>query len=142
MSQKQDKQRIYNSKEWKIVRDAQLNRQPLCERCLDKGLIVSARCVHHIIPIETATDWSYMCELAYRQSNLMSLCYQCHSDIHKALNSRTREGHERASRAALDRWVARNEAKAKANTYGIKADAYLRSIEAEAKAQAKDGSDG
>ena len=50
----------------------------------------------------------YMKELAFRYDNLMSLCYQCHSDIHKALDSRTRAGHQRASQAAVDRWLARH----------------------------------
>ena len=106
MSQKQDRQRIYNSKEWKLVREAKLNAEPLCEQCKRSGKWVSATCVHHIIPIETATDFAYMRELAFRYTNLMSLCYQCHSDIHKALNSRSREGHAKAAQSALDRWAA------------------------------------
>ena len=108
MSKKKDKQQIYNSKEWHIVREAQLEAKPLCELCAQNGLVVSATCVHHIIPIETATDFAYMKELAFRQNNLMSLCYQCHSDIHKALNSRSREGHQRAAQAALERWIDRH----------------------------------
>ena len=108
MSQKEDKMRIYNSKEWRLVRNAKLERTPLCEQCWQRGHVVSATCVHHIIPIETATDFAYMRELAFRYDNLMSLCYQCHSDIHKALDSRTRAGHQRASLAAVDRWLAKH----------------------------------
>lgn len=111
MSQKQDKQRIYNSKEWKLVRNAKLNKDPLCEECKRRDKWVSATCVHHIIPIETATNYQQMKELAFRFTNLMSLCYQCHSDIHKALNSRSREGHEKASQQALQRWIDKHEKK-------------------------------
>lgn len=105
MSQKQDKQRIYNSKEWKLVRIAKLQRDPLCEVCKQNGKVVPAQAVHHIVPIETATDFGYMRELAFRYNNLMSVCYSCHSDIHKAMNSRTREGHQRSTATALERWA-------------------------------------
>ena len=91
-----------------MVREAKLERNPLCGQCQRKGFVVSATCVHHIIPIETATDFDYMRQLAFRYDNLMSLCYQCHSDIHKAMNSRTREGHQRATQTALERWIAKH----------------------------------
>jgi 5-methylcytosine-specific restriction endonuclease McrA len=109
MSQKHDKQRIYNSKEWKIIRAAKLQRSPLCEVCKSKGLAVSARAVHHIIPIETATSFEEMKQLAFRYTNLMSVCYTCHSEIHEALRSRSREGHQRSSEAALQRWIEKHE---------------------------------
>ena len=109
MSQKQDKQRIYNSKEWRLVRNAKLEKNPLCEVCAERGKIVAAQCVHHIIPIETATDFTYMKELAFRFDNLLSCCYQYHSEIHQTLKSRTREGHQRASQSAIDRWINKHK---------------------------------
>ena len=109
MSQKQDKQRIYNSLEWHRLREAKLQINPLCERCQEQGYIVSATCVHHIVPIETARNFEEMQRLAFCAiTGLQSLCYQCHSDIHKAMRSRSREGHKRASQAALDRWINRH----------------------------------
>ena len=105
MSQKEDKARIYNSKEWRLVRLAKLQRNPLCEVCMSKDKIVPAQAVHHIIPIETATDFAHMKDLAFRYNNLMSVCYACHSDIHKAMNSRTKEGHQRATATAIERWA-------------------------------------
>jgi 5-methylcytosine-specific restriction protein A len=138
MSQKQDKQRIYNSKEWKLVRNAKLNKDPLCEECKRRDKWVSATCVHHIIPIETATDYHQMQELAFRFTNLMSLCYQCHSDIHKALNSRSREGHAKATQTALDRWAEAHRQK----PYGEKADDYMDYIRIKADIEAtEEGSD-
>lgn len=109
MSQKQDKMRIYNSKEWRLVRNAKLEKNPLCEVCAERGKIVAAQCVHHIIPIETATDFTYMKELAFRFDNLLSCCFQCHSEIHQTLKSRTREGHQRASQAAVNRWIDKHK---------------------------------
>ena len=109
MSQKKDKMRIYNSKEWRLVRNAKLEKNPLCEVCAERGKIVAAQCVHHVIPIETATDFTYMKELAFRFDNLLSCCFQCHSEIHQTLKSRTREGHQRASQAAVNRWIDKHK---------------------------------
>ena len=109
MSQKKDKMRIYNSKEWRLVRNAKLEKNPLCEVCAERGKIVAAQCVHHIIPIETASDFTYMKELAFRFDNLLSCCFQCHSEIHQTLKSRTREGHQRASQAAVNRWIDKHK---------------------------------
>jgi 5-methylcytosine-specific restriction protein A len=115
MSQKQDKQRIYNSKEWRLVRNAKLEKNPLCEVCAERGKIVAAQCVHHIIPIETATDFTYMKELAFRFDNLLSCCFQCHSEIHKELKSHSREAHQKASANAIERWVQTRTNKPKNN---------------------------
>jgi 5-methylcytosine-specific restriction protein A len=116
MSQKEDKQRIYNSREWHILREAKLEQEPLCERCKEQGLIVSATCVHHKVPIETAHSYADMRALAFCSlAGLQSLCYQCHSDIHKAMRSRSKEGHKAASEAALQRWAAKHEAKGNPN---------------------------
>lgn len=109
MSQKQDKARIYNSAEWHRLREAKLESNPLCERCEEQGYVVSADCVHHKIPIETARNFEEMKKLAFcGLSGLQSLCYKCHSDIHKAMRSRSKEGHKKASDAALERWIDRH----------------------------------
>jgi 5-methylcytosine-specific restriction protein A len=104
---KKDKQRIYNSREWRQVRIAKLERNPLCEVCDSKGLVVPAQCVHHIIPIETAHSFDDMRRLAFRFDNLMSLCFACHGEIHRTLNSHTREGHQQTTANALERWKQR-----------------------------------
>lgn len=105
----QDKARIYNSRQWRELRVRKLTEQPLCEICREKGLVVSARCVHHKVPIETAKDYQAMWTLATTWDNLQSLCFQCHSDIHQKMNSRTKEGHKQATEAALERWIARHK---------------------------------
>lgn len=38
----------YNTPEWKAVRRAQLERQPLCERCLRQSKRVKASVVNHV----------------------------------------------------------------------------------------------
>jgi 5-methylcytosine-specific restriction protein A len=55
---------------WERVRRAHLRGEPLCRHCLPRA--VPATVVHHIISIEDAP------ELRLEESNLMSLCRQCH----------------------------------------------------------------
>ena len=106
MSQKQDKQRIYNSPEWARLRAIKLQEEPLCQRCLDLGFVKPARVIHHIEPIEKARSYEEMRRLALcGTQGLLSLCFQCHSDIHREMASRTKEGHKRAAATALERWA-------------------------------------
>ena len=116
MSQKDDKKRIYQSKEWKLLRNAKREANPTCERCLEmgkaagvkKGWVRPVQVIHHKIPIETARNFEEMKAIAFRWDNLQSLCFKCHSEIHEQMKSRSKEGHKRASDAALDRWIARH----------------------------------
>ena len=109
--QKKDKQDFYNSREWRALRTWKLRQQPLCEMCQrEHGWVVSARCVHHIQPIESTRTKAELWKVGLDASNLMSLCFQCHSDIHKGMNSRSKEGHMQAASNALERWIARQKA--------------------------------
>lgn len=111
MSQKTDKQRIYNSREWKMLRAEKLRANPLCERCQEAGYIVPARTVHHRVPIETARNYEEMRRLALcGLPGLQSLCFQCHSDIHKQMHSRSAEGHKASNAASLERFKSANPA--------------------------------
>ena len=119
--QQRDKATIYNSKEWQQLRIEKLRAQPLCEMHLKQGIIVAARCVHHIVPIETATTKEQMRQLAFCSNmpnpldGLMSLCYDCHAKIHKELGSNTKKvvaeraeaRHQRWKQSLLDRFTAR-----------------------------------
>ena len=111
MSQKTDKAKIYNSREWKQRRAEKLQANPLCERCLEAGYVTPARVVHHKTPIETARNYEEMRRLAFcGLDRLQSLCFQCHSDIHKQMNSRSAEGHKESSIASLERFKSANPA--------------------------------
>ena len=110
MSQKTDKAKIYNSREWKALRAAKIQANPLCERCLEAGYVTPARTVHHKIPIETARNYEEMKRLAFcGMAGLQSLCFQCHSDIHKQMNSRSAEGHKASSIASLERFKSQHQ---------------------------------
>lgn len=110
VQQQKDKAEIYNSKEWQELRAMKLRSQPLCEMHLKRDIIVAARCVHHITPIETATSKEQMRVLAFCSNmpnplnGLMSLCYDCHAKIHKELGSNTKKVVAERAEARQARW--------------------------------------
>ena len=104
--QAKDKAEIYNSREWKELRIAKLrSTNGLCEECLKDGIVTSARCVHHVVPIETARTKDEMRRLAFDWNNLMSLCKSCHARIHKELGSNTAKIVKARAEARQDRWA-------------------------------------
>lgn len=106
--QRKDKQDIYNSREWKELRIAKLrSTQGLCEECLKQGIVTGARCVHHIVPIETARTKEEMRRLALDcgLNGLMSLCVACHARIHKEIGSNTAKIVQARADARQDRWA-------------------------------------
>ena len=110
IQQQRDKAEIYNSREWQQLRIEKLRSQPLCEMHLKQGIIVAARCVHHIVPIETATTKEQMRVLAFCRNlpnplnGLMSLCYDCHAKIHKEMGSNTKAKVAERAEARQARW--------------------------------------
>lgn len=107
MSRNPQYQRLLNSKRWKQLRMQYLQQHPLCERCLAEGHVRSAIDLHHRVPVETAHTLSEMEALCYRWTNLEALCIHCHKEVHKALLSQTKEGHQRAEADSMERWRER-----------------------------------
>ena len=106
--QAKDKAAIYNSREWKDLRIAKLrSTNGLCEECLKQGIVTSARCVHHVVPIETARTKDEMKRLAIDcgLQGLRSLCYACHAKIHRELGSNTAKVVKARAEARQDRWA-------------------------------------
>ena len=58
---------------WKRVRDRHIAQHPLCEVCKRNGNLTPAEEVHHIVPLSQGGT--------HDDSNLMSLCKSCHSEI-------------------------------------------------------------
>ena len=87
-------QKIYNSKTWKQLRELYYSDHPLCQRCLEKGIIKPSEEIHHKIPFLTGKTSDEIYELAYDYENLMSVCKQCHSEIHKELNELKRQNNK------------------------------------------------
>lgn len=73
---------VYSKQMWRNLRKAQLMKQPLCELCLAKGKTTLAIDVHHIIsPFKFNGEKRYT--YAYDSCNLMSLCKECHGNLHR-----------------------------------------------------------
>lgn len=64
---------VYNTSDWKSLRKAVLQDEPLCQVCLSRGRVQEAQEVDHIVPISMAED------RAYDIDNLWGLCKPCHS---------------------------------------------------------------
>lgn len=79
---RQERQQIYTSAKWLKLREAKLMNNPLCELCLEKGIITPAIDIHHR---DSFMNYQGVMRLykAYDYSNLLSLCKECHSALHK-----------------------------------------------------------
>lgn len=80
--------KLINSWRWQKLRRQHLADHPLCEQCKKRGRVVAATEVHHITPVGSVSDEMGMERLAYDPANLMSLCSQCHKDIHDTMPRR------------------------------------------------------
>ena len=106
--QAKDKAEIYNSREWKELRIAKLrSTNGLCEECMKEGIVTPARCVHHVVPIETARTKDEMRRLAIDcgLQGLKALCFPCHARIHKEMGSNTAKIVRQRAEARQDRWA-------------------------------------
>ena len=69
----------YSSAIWRSLRAAQLQREPLCARCLAHNRLTPANTVHHRIRHEGNAG------LFYDAKNLASSCRECHDSIEQRL---------------------------------------------------------
>ena len=83
--------RIINGTKWGKLSKAYREAHPYCEKCLERGIYTPVSGVHHIRPIGSARSMEEARQLAFDETNLMALCTPCHSQMHKQLNSHTRE---------------------------------------------------
>lgn len=82
----EDRKKIYLSKRWRQLRESKLMNNPLCEICLQKGIIKPAIDIHHIDSFLNYEGLKRI-EVAYNYNNLLALCKECHSEIHKSDNN-------------------------------------------------------
>lgn len=67
---------------WKKLRQLYLSSHPLCECCLEKGIIKPTEDIHHIKSFMSVDNKEERERLAFDEDNLMSLCRECHNEIH------------------------------------------------------------
>ena len=117
IQQQRDKAEIYNSKEWRLLKERKKQANPLCEMCIEegrkagvkRGYIHSVECVHHKIPIETAHNMEEMRRLAFDWNNLQSLCKRHHHEVHNQQGYHTREAVQERKQSAFERWKERQQ---------------------------------
>ncbi len=63
---------FYQSRRWRSLRALKLQKDPLCEECMRKGVLVPAHMVDHIVPINKGGA-------PLDLNNLQSLCNHCHA---------------------------------------------------------------
>ena len=68
---------------WQRYRMAQLQANPLCRFCFERGLIVPAVVVDHVVRHQGHDD-----PLFWDTANLQSLCKRCHDSIKEQLDAR------------------------------------------------------
>lgn len=73
---------IYNTTRWRKDRLSYLSEHPLCEHCLQEGLIIPATLVHHKQEISSGMNDEAMKNIAFDINNLQALCNICHKEIH------------------------------------------------------------
>jgi hypothetical protein len=68
-------QHFYWTTAWLRRRRLQLSHQPLCQMCMQRGVLTPAKVADHVEPHNG--DWN-----KFRLGALQSLCFDCH-DVHK-----------------------------------------------------------
>lgn len=63
---------FYQSRKWRVLRALKLQKDPLCEECMRKGMLVPAQMVDHVVPINKGGA-------PLDLNNLQSLCNHCHA---------------------------------------------------------------
>ena len=76
----------YTLERWRRLRRHQLNKQPVCERCLERGLVRVATVADHI---EDHRNWN-----EFLTGKLRSLCRECHEIRHGRLLVTTEIGED------------------------------------------------
>lgn len=74
------RQKAYQNTEWRKLREVYMHEHPLCDECLKKGKVTPATDVHHKKSPFKNGEVNYSLLLDY--DNLMSLCRECHGEIH------------------------------------------------------------
>jgi 5-methylcytosine-specific restriction protein A len=73
---------LYKTARWLHLREAQLFREPLCQRCKGRGVVRIAEVVHH----KVAHKGNH--ELFFDAGNLASSCKPCHDSTEQVIEVR------------------------------------------------------
>ena len=79
---RQLRQKAYQNKEWRKLREVYIHEHPICQDCLAKGKVTPAQDIHHIKSPFQNGEINYGLLLDY--DNLVALCKDCHGNRHAA----------------------------------------------------------
>lgn len=79
---------LYNTKQWKRLRNWYIRQHPLCEIHLKHGISKPAQEVHHKQFITSGKTEEEQRLLCFDENNLMSLCTVCHHGLHNLADLR------------------------------------------------------
>ena len=77
--------KLYNIPEYRKLRETHIMRHPLCEMCLQDGIITPVQDVHHKRPFGWALNEEEQISLLLDPDNLISLCKKHHKEVHRQL---------------------------------------------------------
>ncbi|MDR2057648.1 MAG: HNH endonuclease [Dysgonamonadaceae bacterium] len=97
--------KLINTARWRRLRIKKLQAQPLCGCCKGKDKITPATEVHHVTPVESVTTIEQMEILMFDYNNLMSVCSECHNEIHAEMFSHTKENIKKANKRRTQRFI-------------------------------------
>lgn len=80
--------KYYHDTRWGRLRNAYYAQHPLCECCLEDGLVVPAEHCHHRVPFSTGITEEAKWNLLLNPNNLIMLCEPCHKLFHKLISER------------------------------------------------------
>ena len=69
-----EKQKLYQNKAWRLKRDYQLSTEPLCRLCREMGFLTVATVADHIEPHRGDQE-------KFWNGELQSLCARCHNTV-------------------------------------------------------------
>lgn len=76
-------EKYYNTLQWKNLRNSYIKEHPFCQYCQEHyNRVRLAEEVHHCTEFLQATTEEGRMELLLDPNNLMSVCRECHMEIH------------------------------------------------------------
>lgn len=105
MSKDANYTKLINTTRWRKLRLKKLRANPLCEQCVGEDRITPATEVHHVTPVESVPTVEQMEALMYDYNNLMSLCHDCHKEVHAAMFSHSKENVRKANERRTQRFI-------------------------------------
>lgn len=86
-------QPYYNTLQWKNLRNSYIKEHPFCQYCMDKyNRVRLAEEVHHKLEILSGVTEEERMEILLDRDNLMSVCRECHLEIHNQKKSTPGDG--------------------------------------------------